>query len=426
MSASLTWLIIAILIFINALFVIAEIAIIASKKARLELLHTKAAKTVLQLKNAPEFFLSTVQIGVTFLNILIGMFTGKELTDDVVIILHDIGISTENSELIAYIFILISITYLTVLGEIIPKRIALFYPEKIALFIAPVMIFTGKVFFPFVKLLDLSTRSILFIVRLKKPKNAEDISIEEVRFIVKQAQTEGLFAETEHDIIRRVVNLNDMQVGAIMTPRHKLITIQKSDTKEVIWNKISNTAHTYLPTIEGDFHKILGIMSTKKYLLHKQHSKVKLKNCFVNFTYIPDLTKVSHLIEIMKVKKIPVALVVDEYGSVEGMVTISDIFKIFIHDLASLYEEQGAQVKKLKNGYIVDGNILTDEVMELIGVDSLPDEEEEDYRTLASFILKQLGRVAQVGDTILLANWTLKILSMDNFRIGSVKLTKVK
>lgn len=425
-----TWLIIAGLILTNSLFVVIEIAIVASQKSKLEILKAKGSKTAelaLKLKALPEFFLSTVQVAITLFSIIIGMFTGKELSDDFIAILMYIGLSERAAYFGASAIALLIVTYLTALCEIVPKRIALLYPEQIAIYLSPFMKYTGMILFPIVKLLDISTQLIMRLFHLHKVKNQHlQVSLDEIRFIIRQAKVEGIVADTEHDIIRRIINLRNMHVGSIMTPRHKLVVVDINDSKNTILAKLKGLPFNYFPLVDGDLSNIKGMMSVKNYLSNCANGIDEPHRDLVNYIYIPDLAKVGTLIEIMRDQKAVVAIVVDEYGSVEGIVTISDIFKVLMHDLASLSEGQGSKVIKLpKNaGYLIDGNISIDEITELLELHDIPGSEEEDYRTLASFILKQLGRIAKVGDMVQLGGWSIKVMRMDHFRIAQVKITR--
>lgn len=426
-----TWLIIAALILTNSLFVVTEIAIVAAQKSKLEILKAKGKKSAelaLKLKALPEFFLSTVQVAITLLSIIIGMFAGQELSDDFITMFTDIGLSERAAYFAASGITLLIVTYLTALCEIVPKRIALLYPEQIAIYLSPFMKYTGMILFPIVKLLDLSTQLIMRLFRLHKVKGQHlHVSLDEIRFIIRQAKVEGIVADTEHDIIRRIINLRNMHVGAIMTPRHKLVVVDIHDSKDTILAKLKGVVFNYFPLVDGDLSNIQGVMSIKNYLSNCANGIDQPDRDLVNYIYIPDLAKVGNLIEIMRDQKAAVAIVVDEYGSIEGIVTISDIFKVLMHDLASLSEGQGSKVIKLpKNaGYLIDGNISIDEITELLEIHEIPGSEEEDYRTLASFILKQLGRIAKVGDMVKLDSWNLKVMRMEHFRIAQVKITKI-
>ena len=425
MSILHTWLIIAVLIFVNAIFVLSEIAIIASKKSKLSTLKAsgknKDVNLVLKFQDAPETFLATIQVGITLLNIVIGMFTGRELTDDFVKYLGFLGLSEEYEHAVAYLITLLLITFLTVLGEIIPKRLALIYPEKLSIRIARLMLYASYLFYPLVKLLNVSTKLCLKLMPIDHSKK-HIISIEEIKFLVNQANTEGTFATTESDIIQRIINLNDMQVRAVMIPRFDIETASVTDSIERVYKKVMRTNHSFLPVVDRDFKEINGIISTRKFLTANIKEKSKLKKSYVHFIFIPDLAKVTSLIEQMREKKAQVAIVVDEHGAVEGMITINDIFRIFINDLAHISEERQPAIKRVKDGYVVDGDISADEAIELMQLRSLSGDENEEYRTLAGFLLDRLGRIPKKGDSIELGNWKVVIMSMRNYRITKVKI----
>lgn len=434
MSGFATWIIIFVLILLNSIFVVSEIAIIAAKRSKLLTSYKKrnssGAKFALKLKELPELFLSTIQIGITLFNILLGMFTGKELSDDFARWFGFLNLSPEAEAIVSYGMTLILITYLTVLGEIIPKRVALSKPEQIAVHISKWMFYASYMFYPFVKSLNFLTKLCLLPFRAKLETN-KYISIDEIKFMVNQARVEGVFEKTEYDIIRRIINLNDMQVRAIMTPRFDIEFISEDDSIKAVKGKITDSAHTFFPLIKDDFFDILGIVSTKKFFASEIKDKKKLNKAFANFIYIPDLAKVTSLIENFRENKAQVAIVVDEHGSIEGMITINDIFKIFINDLAHLNEEKPPAIKKVKNGYIADGNISADEAMELMQLNSLDGDTTDkhndyEYKTLASFVVIKLGRIAQKGDIVYVDKWKIVVREVQNFRIKSFRITKIE
>lgn len=423
-----TLIIVLLLIAVNAVFVISEIAIIASKKSRLSILKTKGSKgaaMALRLKELPEIFLSTVQVGITLVNIFIGMFTGQEVAGSVVEYLKFLQLEPEVEQVIAYVITLLVVTYLTVLGELVPKRIALAHPEAMAAKFSMCLHYATYAFFPLIWLLNKSTSLVVRLFRIKSD-GLRFISLDEIRYILNQARSEGVFASTEHDIIRRIINLNDMQIGSIMVPRFDMEAVLISDSLEIISKKVRKTSHSFMPLVDANMNAVHGIIATKKFLSLEIKDIKDISKAYANFIFMPDVAKVTSLIEQMRNNRAQVGIVVDEHGTVEGMVTINDIFKIFINDLAHISEERSPIIKKDRRnqGYTVDGNISADEAMELMQITSLPNDNNDEYRTLASFIFNHLGRVPKLGDTITAGRWDIKVVGMKQFRITKVKLRK--
>ena len=419
--------ILTILILITSFFVSAEIAVVTSRKSRLNAFSkkNKGARKALYLASNPEDFLSTVQVGITLINVLIGLYGGAAISDDIAKFIGKLEILYPYREKISYALVVIFITYFTVLGEVIPKRIAMLYPEKIAIITSYLMLFFTKLFYPFIKLLGLSTKYALKFLHIKEPKS--QLTMEELRIMVNQAEVAGMLAATEHDMLRRIIHLSNTQVGAIMTPRNKMIWINIKDKEKENIQKIMKHPFHYLPVAEGGLEEIIGIASFKnlsKDELNQQIILSKAKNSEI--VYIPDTARVSKLIDLFREKKVKIALVVDEYGDIEGLVTLNDVLKILVGNLAiGMSDKTSDIIKHSDNSYLVSGNILIEEVMSLLEVSSLPGDEQEDYRTLASFILSQIRQLPKIGDSFNSTGWSFKIVKMDKRRIEKVLLKKI-
>ncbi|WHQ46945.1 MAG: hemolysin family protein [Candidatus Midichloria sp.] len=418
--------ILIILIMMTSLFVSAEIAIIASRKSRLNSLSkkNKAARKALDLASRPEDFLSTVQVGITLINVMIGIYGGAAISADIANLVGKLEILYPYREEISYALVVILITYFTVLGEIIPKRIAMLYPERVASLTSYLMLFFTKLFYPFVKLLALSTKYALKILKIKEPK--AQLTMEELRIMVNQAEVAGMLAATEHDMLCRIIHLSNTQVGAIMTPRNKMIWIDIRDKERVNIQKMIKHPFHYLPVVEGGLSNVIGIATFENISKDELNNrKISLKAQNSEVIYIPETARVSKLIDLFREKKVRIALVVDEYGDIEGLVTLNDVLKILVGDLAiGMSDKTPDIIKNSDNSYTVNGNILTEEVMSLLGVSSLPGDEEEDYRTLAGFMLSQIGQLPKIGDNFNSIGWSFSIVKMDKRRIERVLLRK--
>ena len=419
--------ILIILILMTSFFVSAEIAVVTSRKSRLNSLSKKhkGAKKALELASNPEDFLSTVQVGITLINVLIGLYGGAAISTDIAELIGKFELLYPYREKISYSLVVIFITYFTVLGEVIPKRIAMLYPEKIATITSYLMLFFTKLFYPFIKLLGLSTKYALKISHIKEPKS--HLTMEELRIMVNQAEVAGMLAATEHDMLRRIIHLSNTQVGAIMTPRNKMIWIDVNDKEKKNIQKIMRHPFHYLPVAEGGLEKILGIASFKN-LSKDELNNHTILNKTKNFEiiYVPDTAKVSKLIDLFREKKVKIALVVDEYGDIEGLVTLNDVLKILVGDLAIGMSNKAPDIiKHSDNSYLVSGNILIEEVMSLLEVSSLPGDEIEDYRTLAGFMLSQIGQLPKIEDNFNSMGWSFKIVKMDKRRIEKVLLKRI-
>lgn len=421
--------VILVIIFINSLFVLAEIAILTSRKSKLQKLVAEnrigAAKAI-QLKEAPEDFLSTVQMGITLMSIVIGFYSGSALVEQLADVFVKIPLLSEYASQIAGTIIICVITFLTVLGEIIPKRIAMLYPEKCALAISYLMLLFTKIFYPFVKTLSFATKIVLKLLRIKEI--TAEISAEELKMIISQAENEGTVEKAERDMIRRLIHLSDTKVGAIMTPRTNIIALDLQDSDKDNCQKLLNNAFNSFPVINGSFDQLIGIVYVKDLFNDNLlNNEFNLQRRLQPVVYIPDVARLTQLLELFREKVIRVAIVLDEHGEIEGIVTFNDILKTFIGDMATQNPGETPSIVPLRNStWIVSGSLTIEAIKELIDISSLPGEDEDDYRTIASFILKQFNQLPQAGDAFDAVGYHFKVIKMDKFRIDRLLIRKIK
>jgi putative hemolysin len=426
MSSTLyEWLIIILIILGTSLFVLAEISLLTSRKAKLQKLSNEgslAASKALQLKNQPEAFLSMAQVGITFMSILIGFYSGARITEEFSNIVALIPFLAPYSETVASFLVILTITYLTVLGEIIPKRLAMLYPEKFACLLSFFMLFFMKIFYPFVVLLSASLKFFFKIFKVKE--NQAEVTAEEIKMIITQAENEGTVDKTERDMIKRLIHLSDIKVGAIMTPRIKMICLDLHEPNAENLKKLTTHSFNYYPVIDGGLDKLVGLVATKQLLNTKiTNSVINTKSKKNEVLFIPEVARLPKLLELFKEKRSKIAIVLDEYGEIEGIVSLNDILKTFVGDLATQEKGQAPSVTSRKDGsLIVNGNVPIEEIMEILQVTSLPGEDEEDYRTISSFILKQLNCVPKPGDSFKAVGHIFKVIKMDKFRIDKVSI----
>ncbi|CAL7960858.1 putative hemolysin [Alphaproteobacteria bacterium] len=416
-----------ILILFNAFFVLSEIAILTSAKAKLHKMAQKGdlgAKKAIKLSHEPDVFLSTVQIGITLISALLGLYSGKSMGEYIGKLIRHIPHIGPYSEIVGLAIALVIVTYFTVLSEIVPKRIAMLHPEKTASLISYVMPIFIKLAYPFIYVLTLSTKYCLKLLRVKE--NNKHLSLEEIKFMINQTEHSGTLEKIERDMIKRLVNLSNMEVGAIMTPRNKITALDINDDDRININKLKQYHFNYFPVINGDLNQLIGIIAVKKLINANINNEMLIETAKTfPLTYVPEMAKVTKLIELFRNKQLKVAVVLDEYGEIEGIVTLNDILKTFLGDLVILVEgKKPGIIKKKDDSYIVDGNILIEEVMELLQISSLPNDEDEDYRTLAGFILRQLNTLPKIGDAFPASGWVFKVIKMDHFRIDSVLISK--
>jgi putative hemolysin len=419
------WIVILIIILLNSFFVIAEIAILTSKRMRLEQkaeAGSASAAAALKLANEPDYFLSTVQAGVTLMNILIGLLGGATITDDLENFFAAIPFLAPYKEALSNVLIVMFITYLTVLGEIIPKRIAMIYPEKMAQFTSFGMIFFFKLVFPFVWSLSKASQLVLALFKLKPQDQV--ITTEEFKYFISKAESYGTVEKAESKVIQKVIHLGDMQVASIMTPRSDCVCLNLKDDDEVNLAKLKSNNYSCYPVIDGEIDNVVGIVMVEDMFISAiDNGTANFRDHIKPPVYVPEFATLLKLIRLLKKNQSTAAIVLDEYGDVEGLVTLSDVLKTFLGDLGDIMEQRIPDVVKRDDGsYIISGSTPIEDVMDLMGVASLPGDTEEDFRTLASFILAYLRKIPKAGDFFEVGEWKFQIAIMDKFRIDKVVL----
>lgn len=454
-------LIVLVLMIVMSFFVMAEIAFLTLAKHKLnKMINTNVvgAKQVYKIIQNPERLLSTVQIAITLLGLILGFFSGEYLSDYIVSLLNGIAFFKEYSNVLGHIILFITMTYFTVMSEILPKRIAMLHPEKIACYTSFVMIGFMKLVYPIVYLLTLSVHLGMKIFKIKDYGNK--VSVDEIKFLINQAAISGTFKDEEKDMFRRFIHVGYMLVGAIMTPRNKLVVLDINKDANYNIKLLKKYKFSYFPVINKDLNNLIGIVSTKdvminninnhnfnydmnlstRGILNQDNTKYNSSNLHNDslfnthvenlakkwkILYVPEVSNLTNLIILLKENNTKISVVIDEYGDIEGIVTFSDIIKTFIGNVGNSSKDNERNVIKKKDGsFTMDGNILIEEVMEQLDLLSLPYDNDEDYRTLASFMLKQFDKIPKAGDSFVSVGWKFTVMKMDKFRIDKVKIIK--
>ena len=426
-------LVILFIITLNSLFVLSEMSLLTSNKAKLHKMcsKSKGAKKAVKILEQPEIFLSTMQVGITLMSALLGLYGGTSISEflaNYLIELPHVGHYLKDYSMILASFIsLATITYLAVLSEILPKRIAMLQPEKIASLTSYAVAFVIKVTYPLSVILTVSTKALLRFFKIED--NSNNVSIEEIKFILSQAVNVGTLHKTEHDLLKRLINLMNMQVGAIMTPRNKIVYLDLQESEQNNKDILKKYNFNYFPLLDGSLDKIIGIVSIKNLFSYQEVNNKNLADCgkASNLVFIPEMARITKLIDLFSSQQVKTALVVDEYGDLEGIVTLNDVMRHFLGDLAILMEgKKPTIVEKDDGSFLVDGSISIEDLLELLDIHSLPGDEEEDYRTLGGFLLKQLGTLPKVGDLVTSEKYLFKVTKMDKKRVERVLVMQVQ
>ena len=420
--------IIVALIFLNGLFALSELAIVSARPARLRPLAdsgNKAALTALRLARDPGKFLSTVQIGITLIGIIAGAYSGASLGQPTGERLMRLGLEADTADTVGFSVVILITTYLSlVIGELVPKQIALIAPEKLAMTMAIPMDILARVTAPVVWLLDSSSRLIFRLIGLNR-SGREALSAEELQLIFTEATHAGVIEEHERQVIAGVVRLADRPVREVMTPRTEVDWLHADATLEEIQGKLLESPHTRLPVAEGSIDAIIGIVQARDIMAAQFRAQsIDLRQLMRRTEIVPDQLDAMDALEILRLAEVPMVLVHDEYGHFEGIVTPNDLLAAIAGEFASDQEEGGmpSVVEREDGSYLISGSMAADALAELLDL-SLPDD--RDYATAAGHALHVLRRLPKEGEVFLDQGWRFEIVDMDGRKIDKFLVTRL-
>ncbi|MBC7879466.1 MAG: HlyC/CorC family transporter [Anaerolineales bacterium] len=415
-------LIIAILILINGVLAGSEAALVASRKARLQNRVNegdKASLLALKLIEKPNVFLSTTQIGITLIGVLAGALGGATLAERLAVTLAQIPLISEYSESIALATVVIVITILSLwLGELVPKRLGLHSPEQIARIIAGPMLLISRIFSPLISLMSWATDLILRLIGVE-PSIDPPITGEELQVLIDQGTQAGVFEESEQDMVEGIFSLGESRVYSLMTPRTEIVWLDINDTKEEIQQKIAECPYSRFPVRQDTLETIVGIVKSRDLLVTSLSGhEIKLKELLKPAFYIPETMFATRALELFKEKNTELLLVIDEFGGVQGLLTINDILEEIVGQME--FEEPQA-TQRQDGSWLLDGMLEVDKFKELFEFTVLPHEDE--YETLSGFIMTSLGRVPQAADHFDWNEYRFEVMDMDGRRVDKVLVT---
>src|SRR6187549_632736 len=418
-------LIILILILINGVFSMSEIALVSARKNRLNFAAQKGsrgAKTALELQSAPSKLLSTVQIGITLIGLLTGIYSGEKITSDMEAHILQIPLLAEYAGTLSIVVVLIIITFFSlVLGELVPKRIGLTYPEAIATSMALPMKVIATITAPFIWLLTVTTDLILKIFNIKKSGSSK-VTEEEIKAIVKEGMEDGEIQEIEQDIVNRVFSVGDRSVSSLMTSRKKMTTPDLTDSKDEVKKLVSEDLHNFYPIYDSEEQDIVGIVSLKQLFAEIEKEAFNLKNISAEPSYIAEGASAYKALEQFKETNIHYALVIDEYGSTQGILTMSDILEALVGDVHEFYGQEFSFEKRGENSWTIDGHYpLPDFLIEFGMEDYIKDFE---VNTIGGLIIQLLGHIPKETEKAFWNEFEFEILDMDGPKIDKVLITR--
>lgn len=416
------------LIILNGFFAMCEIALISAKKTRLAERAGRGDKNAMQalkLIEHPDSFLSAVQVGITLIGIIAGAYGSQAFVTQLESYFAQFPLLAPYAHPLAFGIVISLITYFSiVLGELLPKKIGLMYSDAIATAMAPILTLFAKITHPIVWFFSMSTKLLSKIFFLKE-SDIDKVSEEELKMMVKMANEGGAIDNKESELIHNIMRFSDRKAYAIMTPRNEVVWLDVNETKEEIHADIIESGLTKFPVCDDSLDNVLGILNLKDYLMNRNKPGFDIRDVLFPPIRIPESLTSLKILENFRKEKRYFAIVINEYGSVEGIITLHDLTENIFGDLPDVEEEEEIMIYQRDDGsYLVDGSCQIDELREKIILDEFF-EEDIDYTTIAGFAMDKLGKVPEVGDHFTDGEYRFEIIDLDRSKIDKILVTKV-
>jgi putative hemolysin len=414
------------LIVLNGFFAMSEIALVTARKSRLQMLAqqgNRAATTALKLSEDPTFFLSAVQIGITSIGILSGIVGEAALSPAFSAWMQELGLDAQLSQMIATAWVVISITYISiVIGELVPKRIGQIHSEIIVLIVAYPMTWLAILTKPFIVLLSASTHALLHLMGVKRDDNsAQNVTEEDIYLLLNESSNAGIIEHQEHQMVRNVFRLDERQIASFMVPRNDVVYLNIDKPLEEILKLIENYRYSRFPVVRGDWKEVLGVISTSQLLNQLlRGEQIDLTQNLKPAIFIPESLTGMELLENFKHSGAPLVFVIDEYGEIQGIITVHDMMEAITGEFKSQHQDDTWAIQREDGSWLLDGLIPIPELKDRLGIKSVPEEEKGRYHTLSGMLMLLLGRLPKTTDYCEWENWRLEIVDMDGTHIDKV------
>jgi putative hemolysin len=424
-STTLEILIVLVLIIANGVFSMSEMAIVSARKVRLQQLANQGdakARAALKLAESPNQFLSTVQVGITLIGILTGAFGGATIANRLVVYVRLVPFLAPYSEPLSFGIVVLIITYLSlIVGELVPKRLALNNPERIAAIVAIPMRAVAAIASPMVYLLSASTDLVLRVLGIT-PSTEPQVTEEEIKILIEQGTEAGTFEEAEQDMVERVFRLGDRPVSYLMTPRPDIVWLDLDDSPEENRHKMVDSAYSRYPVCQGGLDNVLGIIPVTDLLARSFRGEpLDLTVGLRQPVFVPESTRGLKVLELFKQTITHMAVVVDEYGVIQGLVTLNDIMSEIVGDVPSTGgQDQPQAVQREDGSWLLDGMLPVEEFLELFDMEEWESEERGSYQTLGGFVITHLGRIPAAADHFEWQSMRIEVMDMDGNRVDKV------
>jgi putative hemolysin len=409
-------------------FSMAEIAVVSSSKARLRAMAEEGhggAKAALELAENPNRLLSAVQTGITLITTMAGAYGGATIADELAAYISSIPALTPYSSVLALFAVILLITFFSlVIGELVPKRIALSNSERFASLAAPHLAAFSRLVSPVIVLLSFCTDLVLRALGVKA-YTEPSVTEEEIRILIDEGTTAGVIEEEEQDIMERVFSLGDRRVNSIMTPRGDIVWLEVDDSAAEISRKIAGGAYSMFPVCRKKLDNVLGVVQSKDLLsCNLADQKVDLRSSLLPPLFVPESMRALKVLEKFKQTGIHLAIVLDEYGSVQGIVSLVDLLEGLVGDIPHIDDLAEQQVVKRQDGsWLVDGSLPVDDFKEMVDPEGLPEEEESQYITLGGFVMTHLEKMPTTGDHFEWGGYRFEVVDMDERKVDKLLVT---
>ncbi|MCO5101636.1 MAG: hemolysin family protein [Burkholderiaceae bacterium] len=417
------------LIVLNGLFAMSEIALVTARKARLQKLAEegdRGAAIALALGSDPNRFLSTIQIGITSIGILNGIVGQAALADPFSDWLETLGARQPYADWAATALVVVVVTYVSiVVGELVPKRLGQINPENVARYVSRAMTILAKMTRPFVRLLSWSTEVLLRAVGATRI-TAPSVTEEEIHAMLAEGSESGVIERSEHAMVRNVFRLDDRQISSLMVPRPDIVWLDVVDGIDLNLRRIAESEHSRFPVCRGGVDEVLGFVHAKQLLAQSlRDGKIDLTANLQEMLYVPETLTGMELLENFRSSNTQIALVIDEYGEVQGLITLHDLLEAITGEFATGDIDDSWAYQREDGSWLLDGLIPTPELKDRLGLRTLPEEERERYQALSGMLMLMLGRMPQTGDTVVWENWRFEVVDMDGKRVDKVLASQV-
>jgi len=417
------------LIVINGVLAMSEVALLTSKRAKLSAMAArgkKSAEVAMRISEDPTQFLSTIQIGITSIGLLSGIVGESIFAKPLAIWLQSVGIPDGVADVSATVFVVLIVTFIAItVGELVPKRIGQSNPEQIATVIATPMLILSKATKPFVVILTVTTNTLLRLFGVGKHKEAT-VTEDEIEAILDEGSVAGLIEDQERELVKNVFRLDDRKLGSLMVPRSEIVFVDINDPEAESFNQIAQSVRSRIPVCDGGLDSIIGVLTAKTALSTvARGEKLSLQENLDPPLYVPETLTGMDLLEQFKQSRTHIAFVVDEYGGLEGLVTIQDIFDTLIGEIVTEGEEATDPVQRDDGSWLFEGDTSIPEIKDCLAIDELPEQDKGRYHTVSGLILLLLGKMPVAGDSVVLADWKLEVVDMDGRRIDKILATRI-